>query len=524
VQTSLTSRVQSGVIWNAISVSSTYLAGLVRLIVVARLLAPADFGLIGMALTVVTGLNALTTIGVEISVIKAKFKSDEELFTHLDTLWTVDLIRRVLLAILLAVLAYPASRFYREDRLYQILILFSLLPFIQGFQNIGLLIYRKMIDFRRIVWLELATNFLTAATTIALVVWTRNVWALVLSQLVSALIGVVLSYVFHPYRPHPRIDKGALKLVLGFGKYAFMLGVLGYVMMMADNILLGKLYSAAVLGTYVIAYNLAVLPLHGIATVIVSVTFPAYAEISGGNSVVNKGLSGTGRQFTPDPSLLSGGKENQRLERAFVRVFATSSTLLALTTALLLLLGEEIVVFLYGTKWAAAGTILRILALLVFCKGHATLVSPLVVSMRGIAPDAKIKMFEAAIFLALLYPLTSRYGAVGAAASGAIAFFIMMINRLRVASSLLPNISKTLIATILSSVVACALGIVLGALAILTVESVLGRLLLGASVIAIVVTGVMLILSAHLRAELSRLFFSLNARFPAGGGKRTFPT
>jgi len=486
VQTSLTSRVQSGVIWNAISVSSTYLAGLVRLIVVARLLAPADFGLIGMALTVVTGLNALTTIGLDISVIKTKFKSDEELSTHLDTLWTVDLIRRLILAILLAVVAYPASRFYREDSLYQILLLFSLLPFIQGFQNIGLLIYRKKINFRRIVWLELATNFFTAATTITLVVWTRNVWALVLSQLVSAVIAVVLSYVFHPYRPRLAFDKDAFSLALTFGKYAVLIGVLGYVMQMADNILLGRLYSAAVLGTYVIAYNLAVLPLHGISTVIVSVTFPAYAEISAG--------------------------EVKRLERAFVRVFATSSTLLALTTALLLLLGEEIVVVLYGTKWATAGTILRILALFVFCKGHATLVSPLVISMRGLAPDAKIKLLEAAIFLALLYPLTSRYGAVGAASAGAVAFFITMINRLLVASSLLPNISKTLLRTVLSSAVACALGIALGALAIPRVEGVLGRLLLGGAAIAIVVSGVMLVLSPHLRTELVRLFSFANAK------------
>lgn len=147
METSLTRRVQSGVIWNAISVSSTYLSGLVRSIVMARLLMPDDFGLIGMALTVVAGLNALTTIGLDISVIKTKFKNDEELSTHLDTIWTVDLIRRIILSILLAVLAYPAARFYREDRVHQILLLFSLLPFIQGFQNIGLLIYRKQIDF-----------------------------------------------------------------------------------------------------------------------------------------------------------------------------------------------------------------------------------------------------------------------------------------------------------------------------------------------------------------------------------------
>lgn len=458
----------------------------------ARLLLAEDFGLFGMALTVVTGLGALTNIGLDISVINTKFQDDQELAKHLDTLWTVDLVRRLLLALLMLALALPAAKFYGEPRVYQLLLVLSLLPLIQGFQNIGLMIHRKGVNFQKIVWLELSTNLLTAIATIALVLWTRNVWALVLSQLVSALISVALSYVFHPYRPRPLLDKDSLQLVLSFGKYAFLGGVVGYVMMMADNVLLGRLYSAAILGTYVIAYNLAVLPLHGVGNVIVGVTFPAYAEISGGISTVRAVWS----------------EEIGRLERAFVRVFVISSALLALTTALLLLLGEEIVVFLYGSRWATAGTILRILALLVFCKGHAILVSPLIISLRGLAPDVKIKLFEAAIFLALLYPLTSRYGAMGAAWAGAIAFFVMMINRLRVAASLLPNISSSLLRTVLSAMVASALGVALGKLALQTVESVPARLLLGGSVIAVVVTGVKLVLSPQLRAELSRLLSS----------------
>jgi len=487
LQPSLTSRVQSGIAWNTISVSSAYLLGLVRSVILARLLLAEDFGLFGMALTVVTGLGALTNIGLDLSVIKTKFKTEQELAKHLDTLWTVDLIRRLLIAALMLVMARPAAKFYGEGRVYQLLLVLSLLPLIQGFQNIGLLIHRKEVNFKKIVRLELLTNLLTAVATIVLVLWTRHVWALVLSQLISALVGVALSYLFHPYRPRPRLDNNSLRLALDFGKYAFLLGVVGYVMTMADNVLLGKLYSAAILGTYVIAYNLAVLPLHGVGMAIVNVTFPAYAEIAGGE--------------------ITGG-ERSRLERAFVRVFATSSTLLSLTTALLLLLGDEIVVFLYGSNWAAAGTILRILALLVFCKGHAILVSPLIVSMRGIAPDAKIKLLEAAAFLALLYPLTSRYGAVGAACAGAVAFFVVMINRLRVAASLLPNVAGVLVRTVLSAAVACALGIAVGTLAIATIESVLGRLLLGSLVIAAVVASVMTTLSPELRTELRRLISS----------------
>jgi O-antigen/teichoic acid export membrane protein len=533
VQPSLTSRVQSGVIWNTLSVSSTYLSGLVRSIVVARLLMPEDFGLIGMALTVVTGLNALTAVGLDIPVIRTSFKSDEELSAHLDTIWTVDLIRRIILTVLLALLAYPASQFYREARLYEILLLFSLLPFIQGLQNIGLLLYRKQLQFRRIVWLELTTNLLTLATTIVLVLWTRSVWALVLSQLGAAVIGVVLSYLFHPFRPRLAFDRQAFNVTVSVGKYAIVLSTLGYIMQMADNVLIGRLFNAAVLGTYVIAYNLATLPVHGLVSVIGTVTFPAYAEISGGgaNAItepsavapdagVNVKNRGVGLELTLGSGATALGsvssEDRKRLEHAFVRVLGISSLLLALITALLMVLGSEIVVLLYGAKWAAAGTILRILSLLVFCRGYSVLISPLLVSIRGIAPDAKIKMVEVAIFLAALYPLTSSYGARGAAWAGAIAFFITMINRAYFATTLLPDIAQAIRRTILCSAIATAMGAVLGTLAIMNVENIMLRLLLGGSVIAIVVSGTTLVLLPQLKRELSQLFRLMKARTKTG--------
>ena len=96
----------------------------------ARLLLAEDFGLFGMAITVVTGLGALTNIGLDISVIKTRFKNDEELSRHLDTIWTVDLIRRLVLALLMLCLARPAARFYGEARVYELLLVLSLLPLI----------------------------------------------------------------------------------------------------------------------------------------------------------------------------------------------------------------------------------------------------------------------------------------------------------------------------------------------------------------------------------------------------------
>ena len=485
MQPSLSKRVQSGVAWNSVSVAGTYLCGLIRSIVVARLLVPEDFGLIGMAMTVVTGMIAVTAIGLEMSVIKTHFDSDEELKIHLNTVWTVDLIRRTVLGSLLALLAYPAARFYHEERLYPILLLFSLLPLLYGLQNIGLVIYRKQVSFRRIVWFELTLNLVSVVTSIVLVVLTRNVWALVLSLLITAIVGAVLSYFVHPFRPRLALQRKALNVVLSFGKYAVLIAVLGYIMQMADNVLLGRMYHAAILGAYVIAYNLAVLPIFAIGNIIVNVTFPAYTEIA--------------------------SSESSRLESAFLRVFAAGVTLLALITTLLLLLPAEIIAVLCGPKWSAAASTLRILSLLVFCRGCAALVSPLLVSIRGLAPDARIKLLEAAIFLGLLFPLTIRFGAAGAAWAGGLAYFVSMINRLYFVTKLLPNISKKIVQITTYGMLISMLAAATGVLVIGNLESLLPRIITGSLVAIIVVGGMMVVLSADLRAELMRLVSTAKA-------------
>src|SRR6266850_1852229 len=83
--TPLAKRVRSGVSWNVSSSLIEQLIGFVRSVVLARLLLPEDFGLFGMALTIVAALNALTTVGLNQTIVANKFDTRDELRTHLDT-------------------------------------------------------------------------------------------------------------------------------------------------------------------------------------------------------------------------------------------------------------------------------------------------------------------------------------------------------------------------------------------------------------------------------------------------------
>ena len=87
-----------------------------------------------------------------------------------------------------------------------------------------------------------------------------------------------MSYAFHPYRPRFAFDREVFKRAFDFGKYMFVIGVTTYVTTMVDNVVVRRLLGAAALGVYVVAYNLASLPIGMINGILGSVTFPAYGS------------------------------------------------------------------------------------------------------------------------------------------------------------------------------------------------------------------------------------------------------
>src|SRR6266403_4680482 len=106
----LVKRVRSGVSWNVLSSLFGELIRFVRSVVLARLLVPEDFGLFGMALTIVAALNALATLGLDRTIVTNKFDTRSELKAHLDTVWSVELIRSLVIALLVSASAFPMSR------------------------------------------------------------------------------------------------------------------------------------------------------------------------------------------------------------------------------------------------------------------------------------------------------------------------------------------------------------------------------------------------------------------------------
>jgi O-antigen/teichoic acid export membrane protein len=426
-----------------------------------------------MALTMAAALNALTTIGLSQTVVSYKFETDAELKAHLDTAWSAELVRSFVITLLLSAAAFPMSRFYSQAQLTVIIPVLALTIFIQGLQNIGLTLLRKQISFARIFWYELVTNLIGFAITVGLALVMRSVWALVIGLLLTAVLGTVLSYIFHSYRPKLAFEKLALRRALNVGKFTLVIAVAAYVTNMADNVMVGRLLGTNALGNYSLAFNISSAPYSVLVYAFAIVLFPAYAEITVDN--------------------------RERLEQAFIKVFNIASALLIVIAAPLFLLAEDLVALLFGSKWISAGPVLRILALTIPLRGLAQIISTLFVALNRPKQLAIGRTLEAVVFLVALYPLIKTFGLTGAAWAGLIAYAFACLNRLVALNGLIPGISAKLFRMSLSILVATGVGLLLAKFSLMFVSAPLYHVLAGGLISTIVPAAILLLLRPDLR-------------------------
>jgi len=477
---SLRKRVRAGVGWNVSSSLIAELIRFVRSVLLARLLVPEDFGLFGMALTIVAAMNALTTLGLGRTIVANKFDTTAELKAHLDTVWSVELIRGLVIALLVSASAFPISRFYGQAQLKVIIPVLGLVTLVQGGQNIGLLILRKEISFARIFWYEVTTNTVGIALTVALAVVMRNVWALVIGLLVTAALGTILSYVFHSYRPRLAFEPHALRRALSLGKLTLVIAVASYVTNMADNVMVGRLLGPAALGNYSLAFNISSAPISVLVFSLSAVLFPAYAEIT-----------------TERP---------MNLEPAFTRVFGIALMIMVTITVPLFLLAGEVVELLFGPRWTTAGTVLRVLALVIPLRGLSLIISNFFWGLNRPREVTVGTTLEAIVFLAALYPLIKILGLTGAAWAGMIAYAFACVNRLMALNRIIPGISSKLFRISLSTLAAAATGLLIAGVTLSFLTSPLPRVILGGLLSTIVPPAILLLLRADLRGWLIEWF------------------
>src|SRR5688500_7124382 len=155
---------------------ATRALGLVSTIILARLLAPEDFGVVAMAMVVVGFLEVFTHTGVDLALIRDAQATRE----HYDTAWTLEILQAALLALALLAAAPYATGYFGDARVLEVMQILSLRAFVGGFENIGVVAFRRELNFTREFWFGVFKKMSTVAVTIVAAFVFRSYWALVL--------------------------------------------------------------------------------------------------------------------------------------------------------------------------------------------------------------------------------------------------------------------------------------------------------------------------------------------------------
>ncbi len=267
----LSDRTTRGVGWTVFWRLATRGLGLISTLILARLLVPADFGLVALASTFALAIDAVATTGVyDVLIREPGFQ--RRLY---DTAFTLAVARGIATATVLALLAGPASEFFNEPRLAAILYVSVVGILIESVENTGTVDFRKYLRFDREFVLLLLPRILGIVITIAAALLLQSYWALVIGSIVGKAARILLGYVLHPYRP--RLSMAAWRQILSFSVWIWAIAVAGFLRERSDTMIVGRMLDSFNLGLFLLSAEIAALPTTEFVSPLCRVLFSSFA-------------------------------------------------------------------------------------------------------------------------------------------------------------------------------------------------------------------------------------------------------
>jgi lipopolysaccharide exporter len=322
--------IAKGAAWMVLAKLTERSLGLVSTLVLARLLVPMDFGLVAMAMSFIALIELATAFGFELALIQRENPTKE----HYDTAWTLNVTLGTGCAAVTAALAYPAGLFYEEPRLVMIMVALAASWAIQSFENIGVVDFRRNLQFWREFRFLTSKKLVAFATTVSLALLLQTYWALVAGTIAGRVGGVLLSYRMHPHRPS--FCLAARRDLFSFSAWLFVANILNFLENRLAHFVVGRLHGPTALGLYTVGSEVATLPSSELIAPINRAVFPGYSRMTGNLAELRQG---------------------------FIDVVAVIAIVAAPASIGVAAAAKPLVLALFGNKWIEAVGVVQILAL-----------------------------------------------------------------------------------------------------------------------------------------------------------------
>jgi len=276
-------------------------------------------------------LEVLGAFGLDTALIRQTDATPK----HFDAVWTFNVLFGLAVGLVAASLAPAAGWLYDDARLVPVILVLAASRAIGGFENTGVIGFRRDLRFDREVAFLLAKRFATSMlVTIPLAFALRSYWALLIGTLAGTCIGLALSYAFHPYRP--RFSFAGLPQLMHFSKWIFASSLLEFLNGRFADFIIGRWAGAPALGTFTAAREISRMPSSEVAAPVNRAVFPGYVQLV---------------------------DDRDKLRRTYLEITSMLMLLVVPAGVGLCVLSEPAVLILLGDRWTAAIPLIQLLAI-----------------------------------------------------------------------------------------------------------------------------------------------------------------
>ncbi|HWC03756.1 MAG TPA: lipopolysaccharide biosynthesis protein [Methylomirabilota bacterium] len=381
---SLSRRAIHGALWVVARNLTGQFLGLVRVLVLARLLTPHDFGLFAVGFTLLALYGGFSGVGTQLTLIRRQDRAPE----MFDTAWTLGLIRGGLGAAIQLALAPVMAAFYATPDALGIIRALALMPILRALDNIAVVEFRGDLVFRPQYVIASAGALAEVAVSVPLAIVLRSAWALVGGVLAAQVVRVLLSYLLHPYRPRFRLDRAQVRELAGYGRWILGTRVLTKLLNGGLPAVVGRVLGIEAVGLFGVASRWASLPASQVTVILTPVSVVAYAKL--------------------DPS-------PERLRSAYVRTLRLVALVATPLAACIVVYGVDLVEVVLGTQWRVAGSMVQVMGLYGFVRAVGNTTDPLFSGTGRPWVRTRVQAVELGLVAALFGALVAWGGIMGLA-------------------------------------------------------------------------------------------------------------
>jgi O-antigen/teichoic acid export membrane protein len=264
-----------GMIWKATSQIVGQFGRMIVAVLLARLLAPRDFGLANMVLVFSSLVLVFSDLALGAAIVQRKMLTELDRAT---AFWTSIGAGTVFMLLLMA-LSGPIAAFYGEDQVQPLLLVLASTFLISSIATTHEALLVREMEFRAVELRTMIGMLAGAAAGVIVALQGGGPWAIIAQQVTTAVVTTTLLVIRSPWRMTLAFSRASLRDMGGFSGFVLGHRLLYYVHRNADNLLIGRFVGASALGAYALAYNVILIPFSRLATPVQQVLFPAFSRL-----------------------------------------------------------------------------------------------------------------------------------------------------------------------------------------------------------------------------------------------------